>query len=128
MGLTVPAGRLGASVAGVAMLTAVLVRLGSANPTTVALSYLVLILIIATGWGITPSTVAAVVSVFAFNFFFLPPVGRLTIADPQNWVALLAFLLTAVVTSQLSGRARERHIDALDRQRDLERLYALSRS
>ena len=63
-----------------------------------------------------------------FNFFFLPPVGTLTIADPQNWVALVAFLVTAIVASQLSGRARQREIDAVGRQRDLERLYALSRA
>ncbi len=47
-----------------------------------------------------------------FNFFFLPPVGTFTIADPQNWVALVAFLVTAIVASQLSGRARQREIDA----------------
>src|SRR5262249_52935535 len=63
-----------------------------------------------------------------FNFFFLPPVGTFTISDPQNWIAFLAFLITAVVTSQLSGRARRRAVEAIDRQRDLERLYALSRS
>ena len=37
------------------------------------------------------------------NFFFLPPVGTFTIADPQNWLALTAFLVTAIVASQLSG-------------------------
>ena len=62
------------------------------------------------------------------NFFFLPPVGTLTIADPENWVALFVFLATAIVASQLSGRATRRNILALARQRDLERLYALSRS
>jgi two-component system sensor histidine kinase KdpD len=55
-------------------------------------------------------------------------VGTLTIADPQNWVAFVAFLVTAVVASQLSGRARRRELDAASRQRDLERLYALSRA
>src|SRR5262249_10589593 len=54
--------------------------------------------------------------------------GTLTIADPQNWVALIAFLATAIVASQLSGRARARNIEALARQADLERLYALSRA
>jgi two-component system sensor histidine kinase KdpD len=61
------------------------------------------------------------------NVFFLPPVGTLTIADPQNWIALAAFLMTGIVASQLSGRARKRHLEVLARQRDLERLYALSR-
>jgi len=66
--------------------------------------------------------------VLCFNFFFLPPVRAWTIADPQNWVALIVFMITAIVASQLSGRARRRTIDTVARQRDLERLYALSRS
>jgi len=100
----------------------------SVNPTTVALTYLIVILVISTGWGIAEATAASVLAVVCFNFFFLPPVGTFTIADPQNWVAFLAFLITAVVTSQLSGRARQRAIETVERQRDLERLYALSRS
>src|SRR5262245_42427616 len=71
---------------------------------------------------------ASVVAVLCFNFFFLPPVGTFTIADPQNWVAFVAFLATAFVASQVSGRARRRELDAAARQRDLERLYALSRA
>ncbi len=98
------------------------------NPTTVALAYVVVILLIATAWGITEATAASVAAALCFNLFFLPPVGTLTIADPQNWVALTAFLVTAIVASQLSGRARRRNIEALARQRDLERLYALSRA
>ena len=53
---------------------------------------------------------------------------NLTIADPQNWVALVAFLVTAIIVSQLSGRARQRELGPGARQQDLERLYALSRS
>ena len=97
------------------------------NPTTVALSYLIAILLIASTWGMAEATVASIAAVLCFNFFFLPPVGTFTIADPQNWVAFVAFLGTAIVTSQLSGRARQRELDAAGRQRDLERLYALSR-
>jgi two-component system sensor histidine kinase KdpD len=120
--------RIGASLALVAFVTAFYVSLVQVNPTTIAVSYLVVILLIATQWGIAESTVASVAAVLCFNFFFLPPVGTFTIADPQNWVALVAFLLTAIIASQVSGRARQRNIDALARQRDLERLYALSRA
>jgi two-component system sensor histidine kinase KdpD len=98
------------------------------NATTIALTYLIAILLIATGWGIAEATAASLLAVFSLNFFFLPPVGTLTIADPENWVALIAFLLTSIVASQLSGRARRRTLEALARQRDLERLYALSRA
>jgi two-component system sensor histidine kinase KdpD len=121
-------GRLGASVGAVAIITGLYARLLEVNPTTVALSYLIAILLISTNWGLAEATSASIVAVLCFNFFFLPPVGTLTIADPQNWVAFVAFLATAVVASQLSGRARQREIDAAGRQRDLERLYALSRT
>jgi two-component system, OmpR family, sensor histidine kinase KdpD len=120
-------GRLSAAVAAVAVITSAF-QLIKVNPTTVALTYVVAVLLIATQWGITEATAASLTAMFAFNFFFLPPVGRLTIADPQNWVALVAFLITAIVASQLSGRAKERNVEAISRQRDLERLYALSRA
>ncbi len=115
------------SLAALAFITTGYVWL-SANPTTVALTYLLCIVLIATLWGIGLATSASVVAIVAFNVFFLPPVGTLTIADPQNWVSFFAFLAVAVIVSQLSGRARERQIEALARQQDLERLYALSRS
>ncbi len=120
--------RVAASIGAVLVATAVYSRIPHVNPTTIALTYVVVILFVSSSWGITEATVASLVAVGCFNFFFLPPVGALTIADPENWVALLAFLLTAVVTSQLSGRARQRHVEAMGRQRDLERLYTLSRS
>jgi two-component system sensor histidine kinase KdpD len=120
--------RVGVSLGVVALVTAVYDGLLHVNPTTVALTYVIVILLIATSWGIAEATVASLVAMLCFNFFFLPPVGTLTIADPQNWVALLAFLITGIVTSQLSGRVRQRSVVALARQRDLERLYALSRS
>ena len=61
-----------------------------------------------------------------FNYFFLPPVGTFTIADPQNWVALAAFLITSITGSQLSARIRK-EADASDsRRREVERLYAFS--
>ena len=119
---------LAVSLGAVAGVTFVLLQLGEVNPTTVALSYVVVILLVATAWGIIESTVASVAAVLCFNFFFLPPFGTFTIADPQNWIAFSAFLVTAVVTSQLSSWARARNIDALQRQRDLERLYAFSRA
>ena len=121
-------GRVAASIGAVALITYLYSELLHANPTTVALSYLVAILLIATTWGIVEATSASVLAVLGFNFFFLPPVGTLTIADPQNWVAFVAFLVTAIVASQLSGRARKREFDAAGRQRDLERLYGLSRA
>jgi two-component system, OmpR family, sensor histidine kinase KdpD len=98
------------------------------NTTTVALSMLLLVLGVATHWGLREGVLTSLLCMFAFNFFFLPPVGTLTIADPQNWVALTAFLVSAVVASQLSARAKSRAEEALARRAELERLYQLSRA
>jgi sigma-B regulation protein RsbU (phosphoserine phosphatase) len=80
--------------------------------TTVALGYLLVVLFVATRWGSRPASLAAALGVLCFNFFFLPPVYTLTIADPQNWVALAAFLVTAVMAGQLSELAKRRAAEA----------------
>jgi two-component system, OmpR family, sensor histidine kinase KdpD len=120
--------RAGASVAIVAAITFVYSTLVHVNNTTVALSLLLAILGIATGWGLTEALVASVAAVLTFNYYFLPPVGTFTIADPQNWVALVAFLITAVIASQLSARAKRRAGEADARRREVERLYALGQA
>lgn len=95
------------------------------NNTTVALSLLLAILGISTWWGLTEATLASVAAMLGFNFWYLPPKGTLTIQDPQNWVALMAFMITAVTASQLSARARRRAAEAEERRLESERLYAL---
>ena len=69
------------------------------NQTTAALSFLLAILAVSAVWGMAVSVAMSLVAVVAFNYFFLPPVGALTIADPQNWVALFAFLVTSIVAA-----------------------------
>jgi two-component system sensor histidine kinase KdpD len=64
----------------------------------------------------------------SFNFFFLPPVGQFTIADPQNWAALFSFLATALVASHLFDRVKKQAFEAKRRQQETEQLYALSRA
>ena len=91
----------------IAAITAVCFGVPHVNPTTVALLCLV-VLVIATTWGIVEATSASLVAVLCFNFFFLPPVCTLRIADPQNWVALVVLMMTGIIASQLSGRARRR--------------------
>lgn len=72
------------------------------------------------------SVFMSVASMLVFNYEFLPPIGTLTIADPQNWVALAAFLVTSIVGSQLSGRIRREADEAHSRRREIERLYKFS--
>lgn len=99
-----------------------------ANTTTIAMTFLLATLAVATGWGLVEAIVASIAGMLCFNFFFLPPFFTFTIADTQNWVALFAFLVTAVVASQLSASARRRALEATGRQQEMERLYELSRA
>jgi two-component system sensor histidine kinase KdpD len=126
VGLTIPF-RLGVCLATCAAVVLFFFYVVHVNTTTVSLAMLLLVLGFATKWGLREGVFASIVCVFAFNFFFLPPIGTLTIQDPQNWVALTAFLTCAVVTSQLSAKAKNRTEEALARRSEVERLYQLSR-
>jgi len=90
--------------------------------------YVLLVLLVAAKWGLTESIVTSVASTLCLNYFFLPPILSFTIADPQNWVALFVFLVTAITASKLSSLARQRANDAQTRRIEVERLYQLSRS
>ena len=96
------------------------------NATTAALTFLLAVLVVSANWGFWYAAYLAVISTLAFNFYFLPPFGTFTIADPQNWVALFAFLATAVISGQLSERARRQTVSANQRRREIEHLYAFS--
>ena len=105
------------AVSGVATLTAGMFALGNRiNPITVALVFLLFVLFLATAFGSKPAILSSVLAMVCFNFFFLPPVGTLTIADPQNWIALFAFLVVSLTAGQLSAKAKKRAEEA-------ERLY-----
>ncbi|MDP9037868.1 MAG: DUF4118 domain-containing protein [Acidobacteriota bacterium] len=97
------------------------------NPTTVALTLLLLILLLAAEWGLRYAVAISLAATACYNFFFLPPVDTFTVADPQNWLALLAFLATAIIASRLSQRARDEAEEARSRQRELSVLFRLSR-
>ncbi len=113
--------------AGIVPLIVLLYKHGlHANVTTVALTFLLAVLVVSANWGFWYAVFLAVYSTLAFNFFFLPPFGTFTIADPQNWIALFAFLATAVIAGQLSERARRETLRATQRRREIEQLYAFS--
>jgi two-component system sensor histidine kinase KdpD len=108
-------------------ITYVYVRLFRVNHTTVALSFLLAILAVSAVWGMAVSVFMSVLAMLSLNYFFLPPVRMFTIADPQNWVALLVFLLVSITGSQLSNRIRLEADEANQRRREVERLYRFSR-
>jgi len=112
-----------AIVAGIAFLYR---HLFPVNQTTVALTFLLAILAVSAVWGMAVSVFMSVVAMLTFNYFFLPPIRTFTIADPQNWVALGAFLVTSIMGSQLSARIRREADEAHGRRREIERLYKFS--
>jgi two-component system, OmpR family, sensor histidine kinase KdpD len=96
------------------------------NQATAGFAFLLVILVVSAAWGLRQAILLSLCATLAYNFFFLPPVGTFSISDPQNWIALLAFLVTAVIASQLSERARHQRITAEQRREELERLYSFS--
>ena len=105
----------------------VLRRFPDVSPTTAALALLLVVLGTATLGRLWIATVISFAAMLTLNFFFLPPVGTFTIADPQNWVALFAFLVVAVIASNLSAAAQARAHDAIERRNEVTRLFDLTR-
>jgi two-component system, OmpR family, sensor histidine kinase KdpD len=101
-------------------------RILHVNQTTVAMSFLVLILIVASRLRLTYSVYLSIVCALLYNFFFLPPIGTLTIADPQNWIALAAFLCTSFLVSHLSNNEHIQSEISERRRQEVERLYIFS--
>ncbi|MBI3949758.1 MAG: DUF4118 domain-containing protein [Acidobacteria bacterium] len=119
----------GAALVGVALVTAVYkLLITGVNATTVALSFLLVVLFIASAYGLGSAILASILGMLCFNFFFIPPTGTFTVHDSQNWVALFAFLVTAVIASQLSAAARRRARDAERRREEVWKLYQFSRA
>ena len=96
------------------------------NQTTVALTFLLAILTVSTVWGLRVSVFMSLAAMLAYDYFFLPPVGQFVIASPENWVALVAFLGTSLVASQLATRVRREADTAQRQRREIERLYSFS--
>jgi two-component system sensor histidine kinase KdpD len=117
---------LGSAVA-IAAVTAALRTLRGVSATTVALALLLVVLGAATLARLRIAIVVSVVALLTLNFFFLPPVGTFTISDPQNWIALIAFLIVAVIASNLSAAAQDRARDAIARRNEVTRLFDLTR-
>ena len=115
------------SLGAIGAATALLQRLPDVSPTTVALAFLLVVLSTATIARLRIAIVVSIAAMLTLNFFFLPPVGTFTIADPQNWIALFAFLTVAVIASNLSAAAQDRTREAIARRNEVTRLFDLTR-
>jgi two-component system, OmpR family, sensor histidine kinase KdpD len=118
--------RFAASAAIVSVVILVYSKWLKVNPTTVGFTFLLVVLVVSAVWGLRYAIFAAILATAGYNYFFLPPLYKFTIADPQNWVALFAFLFTAVVASELSEKARSEAAESNQRRSEVERLYAFS--
>jgi two-component system sensor histidine kinase KdpD len=116
-----------ASLVSIVAITALLLAVPDVSATTAALGLLLVVLGAATAARLRIAIVASVVGMLTLNFFFLPPVGAFTIADPQNWVALIVFLIVAVIASNLSAAAQDRAKEAIARRNEVTRLFDLTR-
>jgi two-component system sensor histidine kinase KdpD len=127
---TPPSRRAGllSAVAGVALCTLVIYPLKQIAPAvSLGVVYLLAVLVVSLTWGAWLGALTAVLSAAAFNFFHLPPVGRFTVKDPDNWVALGAFLVVAALTSSVAEVTRARARDALERRREADLATEMAR-
>jgi two-component system sensor histidine kinase KdpD len=130
MARSLPARDIAVLLGGVLTIAAVafvLRTIPEVSPTTVALVLLLIVLATATFGRLWIATVTAITATLTFNFFFLPPLGTLTIADAQNWIALFAFLVVAVIASNLSAAVQARAREAIARRNEVTRLFDLTR-
>jgi K+-sensing histidine kinase KdpD len=117
LGSEPPAAWLGvaATLAAVAAGTALIYPLKSVAPVvSLGIVYLPAILLISIVWGLRLGLLASVASAVAFNFLQIPPLHRFAIAEEQNWVALAAFAIAALISSTVAGLARARAVEAVE--------------
>ena len=116
-----------ASIAGTGAVTwlisIVLPRYHVAN---ISMVYLLLVLALAVWAGSGPAIVASLLAFLAYDWFFVPPVGRFTVDDPSEWLALFLFLVVAIISGQLAAGLRRRAAEARRRARETTTLYELS--
>jgi two-component system sensor histidine kinase KdpD len=98
-----------------------------ANPTIVALSFLLIVFGAAAQSTLRVAITVSLAATACLNFFFLPPTGAWTIAEAQNWFALFTFLVASVLISRRSSQARQRAQEAVARRDELTRLFELTR-
>jgi len=108
------------------LIVAVYRRAFHVNQTTVALTFLVFVMLVAIRWRLTYSVYLSLLCTLLYNFFFLPPIGTLVISDPQNWITLGAFLSASVVVSHLADGERRAATQSEARREEVERLFEFS--
>jgi two-component system sensor histidine kinase KdpD len=115
--------RVAASIGALALVTGAVELLKAHVPVlSLPVLYLLAIIPVAVAWGIVFAVGVAIGSMLAFNFLFVPPLYTFTIEETKNWFALLVFVVTAVVVSELASRSRRRAEEAESALAALRRL------
>jgi K+-sensing histidine kinase KdpD len=111
-----------ASVLCVAISTALIYPLRQITPAvSTGVVYMLAVLVVSIYWGLWLGLFTAVTSAAAFNFFHIPPTGNLTIAEGENWVALVVFFAAAILVSSLAEQSRARAREAEERRGEASR-------
>ncbi len=98
------------------------------NPTVAAI-FLLLGVVLAAVYGTRSGAIASSISAtLCLDYFFVPPIGEITIADPQGWIVLAVFLAVSLIATNLSARLRRQRDELAERQSDSEKLHALNRA
>jgi K+-sensing histidine kinase KdpD len=116
------------AVLAVALCTALLYPLKTVAPVvSLGVVYLLAVMMVSANWGLVLGVPTSLASAAAFNWFHIPPVGRFTVGDPQNWVALAAFVVAAIMASAIAQAFRDRAADALERRREADLAAEMAR-
>jgi len=114
------------ALGGVAVVTLGILQLGRFNLGNASMLYLVVVLLSAAVLGRGPAVFASVAAFLASNFFLVEPRFTLRVADPDEWIALVLFLLAAVITGQVAASQRSRTKQAEEHARQARLLYDLA--
>jgi two-component system, OmpR family, sensor histidine kinase KdpD len=116
---------LAAGIVVLAVVCASILRVGA----TVAAIVLLLAVLVAGAYSKrAEAVVASMAATLCLDYFFIPPLGRITIADPQGWAILGVFLCVSLVATDLSSRLHRQRDTLIARQIETEKLHALSRA
>ncbi len=117
------------ALAGVAVVTWLIWLVsGHVNVLSMAVCFQLLVLVVSGAYGLGPGLATGLVSALAFNWFFVPPVHTLTIADTRNWISLAVFAATAIITSYLAEGFRRQRRESEERRRDAELLARMAQT
>jgi two-component system sensor histidine kinase KdpD len=115
-----------AAVLGVGLVTALIALLQPAGAGRFQMIYLLLVLALAVTGGSGPAIVASFLSLLAFDWFFVRPIGNLSVGDPEEWLTLGLFLIVGITTGSLAARLKRSAAEARRRSRETATLYELS--